>query len=218
MTWNWRFTLHVLPVLLKGMIITIEATVLGMVLAMALGLFWAGLTLAPTRWIVWPVRAVVEFIRDTPLLIQLFFCYYVLPQVGITLPALVTGIMVLGVNYSAYTAEVYRAGLQQIPRGQWDAAKALNFTNWQTFRLIIVPQALPPIVPAMGNNLIAMFKDTPLLSTITVMEMLNRAMLIGDKTFRYVEPLTLVGLLFLVMSLASSALIGFTQRKVLVRR
>lgn len=218
MKWNWQFTWHILPTILRGMVITIEATVLGMVLALILGLVWAGLLLLPNRWIFWSTRAITEFIRDTPLLIQLFFCYYVLPEIGITIPALITGITVLGINYSAYTAEVYRAGLQNIPRGQWDAAKALNFTTWQTFTRVILPQALPPIVPAMGNNLIAMFKDTPLLSTITVMEMLNRAMIIGDKTFRYLEPLTIVGILFLIISLLASALIGLIQRKVLVRR
>jgi polar amino acid transport system permease protein len=218
MMWNWSFAWHILPTILHGMVITIEATILGMLLALVLGLFWAGLLLLPNRWIFWSTRGITEFIRDTPLLIQLFFCYYVLPEIGITIPALLTGITVLGINYSAYTAEVYRAGLQNIPRGQWDAAKALNFTTWQTFTRIILPQAIPPIVPAMGNNLIAMFKDTPLLSTITVMEMLDRAMIIGDKTFRYLEPLTMVGILFLIISLMASALIGFTQRKILVRR
>lgn len=218
MIWDWKLVWHILPMILQGMIITIEATVLGMLLALVLGLIWAGLLLLPNRCIFWTMRAVIEFIRDTPLLIQLFFCYYVLPEIGITIPALVTGIAVLGINYSAYTAEVYRAGLQNIPSGQWDASKALNFTPWQTFIRIIVPQALPPIVPAMGNNLIAMFKDTPLLSTITVMEMLNRAMIIGDRTFHYLEPLTIVGVLFLLMSLLASGMIGITQRTLLVRR
>ncbi len=218
MKWNWPFAWHILPVILRGMVITIEATVLGMLLALILGLIWAMLLILPNRWLFWSTRGLTEFIRDTPLLIQLFFCYYVLPEIGITVPALLTGITVLGINYSAYTSEVYRAGLQNIPRGQWDAARALNFTAAQTFIRIILPQALPPIVPAMGNNLIAMFKDTPLLSTITVMEMLNRAMIIGDKTFRYLEPLTIVGILFLIISLLASALIGFTQRRILVRR
>lgn len=218
MKWKWLFAWHILPVILRGMVITIEATVLGMLLALILGLIWAMLLILPNRWLFWSTRGLTEFIRDTPLLIQLFFCYYVLPEIGITVPALLSGITVLGINYSAYTSEVYRAGLQNIPRGQWDAARALNFTAAQTFIRIILPQALPPIVPAMGNNLIAMFKDTPLLSTITVMEMLNRAMIIGDKTFRYLEPLTIVGILFLIISLLASALIGFTQRRILVRR
>ena len=108
MIWNWPFAWQILPIILRGMVITVEATVLGMLLALVLGLIWAGLLLLPNRWIFWPTRAVTEFIRDTPLLIQLFFCYYVLPEVGITIPALVTGITVLGINYSAYTAEVYR--------------------------------------------------------------------------------------------------------------
>lgn len=101
------------------------------------------------------------------------------------------------VEEGTYTSEVYRAGIEGIPRGQWDAAAALNFNRWQTFRNIIVLQAIPPVVPAFGNYIVSMFKDTPLLSAITVLEVLQQAKLIGAQTFRYIEPLTLVGAQFL---------------------
>ena len=218
MNWSWHVVWQVLPIVLKGMLVTLVATLGGMALALLVGLAWVALLLSKKAWLLWPTRLVVEFIRDTPLLMQLYFCFYALPEIGITMPALATGILVLGFNYSAYTAEVYRAGFINIPKGQWDAAAALNFPRFMAFRRLILPQALPPIVPAMGNNLIAMFKDTPLLATITVLEMLNRAMIFGDRTFHYLEPLTLVGVLFLILSLAASGLIGWTQRKWLVRR
>jgi polar amino acid transport system permease protein len=122
-------------------------------------------------------------------------------------------VIALGLHYSTYTSEVYRAGIEGIPRGQWDAAAALNFNRWQTFRHIIVPQAIPPVVPALGNYIVSMFKDTPLLSAITVLEVLQQAKLIGAQTFRYIEPLTLVGALFLVLSLISAAGIRVVEHR-----
>jgi polar amino acid transport system permease protein len=150
----------------------------------------------------------VEFVRDTPLLVQLYFLYFViLPAAGLPLSALWTGIVGIGAHYSAYTAEVYRAGIEGVPKGQWEAARALNFSVWQTWTAIILPQAIPKVIPALGNYLIAMFKDTPILSSIGVLEMLEQAQIIGSETFRYLEPMTEVGLLFLLVSYPSSRLV-----------
>jgi polar amino acid transport system permease protein len=123
----------------------------------------------------------------------------------------------LGLHYSAYTSEVYRAGIDSVPRGQWEAAIALNLSPYRTFRSIILPQAIPPILPALGNYLVAMFKDTPLLAAITVNELLQSAKLIGAERFRYLEPLTMVGLLFLVASLASAHFIRILEARVAAR-
>ena len=128
---------------------------------------------------------------------QLFFLFYILPGYGLTLDALTTGVLALGLHYSSYTAEVYRSGIQGVPRGQWEAATALNFSPVQTWRRVILPQAIPPVIPALGNYLIGMFKDTPLLATITVLELLGTALTEAGRTFRYLEPITLVGLIFL---------------------
>ncbi len=204
MNWNWAFTWHILPKLLQGLVVTVEATLAGTILALMIGLIWAGMLLSGRRILTLPARGIVELIRNTPLLIQLFFIYYVLPEVHIEMSALCTGIIALGVNYSAYTAEVYRAGLESIPRGQWNAAVALNLPRHRIWWDIILPQAVIPMIPALGNNLVAMFKDTPLLATITVGEMMQKALVIGDRTFRYLEPMTMVGVLFLVVSLMSS--------------
>ncbi len=117
-----------------------------------------------------------------------------------------------GCRYSAYTSEVYRAGLDAVPKGQWEAATALNLTHMRTYRDIVVPQAIPRIIPALGNYLVSMLKDTPVLSVITVVEMVNLANLIGDRTFNYLVPLTLVGAIFLIMTLLCSFGIHVLER------
>jgi polar amino acid transport system permease protein len=205
--WDWQFTFEILPQLLGAFWVTIKATLLGMSVALVLGLVWAILRRSHRRWIGTSVTWVVEFIRSTPLLVQIYFFFFVLPEAGVTLSPFLTGIIALGLHYSTYTSEVYRAGIEAVPKGQWEAAMALNMSPWQMWRAVILPQAIPPVVPALGNYLIAMFKETPLLAAITVMEMLQVAKLIGAETFRYLEPLTLVGLLFLAVSLLSSQLI-----------
>jgi polar amino acid transport system permease protein len=201
------FALSILPILLIGLVVTLEATALGFVIAAVLGLVFALLRRAPSRVIAWPVAGFVEFIRDTPLLVQLYFLYFVLPKYGIVLPAFLTGALALGLQYSAYTSEVYRAGLDAVRRGQTEAAVALNLTRWQTFRDVLIPQAVPRILPALGNYLVAMLKETPVLSTVSIVDMLNVANVIGDRTFQYLVPLSMVGLIFLILTLLCSAAI-----------
>lgn len=201
---DWAFAWEILPALGSALIITVQATLLGMLLAVVLGLVLAMLRRVPVRWISAPVALLIEFVRSTPLLVQMYFLFYVLPQSGVQLSPLATGILALGVHYAAYCAEVYRAGLESVPRGQFEAATALNMSPWRTTVGVVLPQAIPPVVPALGNYLVAMFKDTPLLSAITVVELLQQSKIIGSTTFRYTEPLTLVGVLFLLLSLGAA--------------
>jgi polar amino acid transport system permease protein len=205
--WDWDFALEILPDLLRAFWVTLQVTVAGMSLALVLGLVWAIVRRARQRIIAVPTFWAVEFIRSTPLLVQIYFLFFVLPDAGIRLSPLTTGVLALGLHYSAYTCEVYRAGIEGVPKGQWEASLALNMRPWRMWRAVILPQAIPPVIPALGNYLIAMFKDTPMLAAITVLELLQTAKLIGAETFRYLEPLTLVGLLFLAISLLSSRLI-----------
>jgi polar amino acid transport system permease protein len=214
--WSWPFTFEILPVLARAALITIEATLLGFFIAAILGLVLAVLRIAIPA-LAWPISAIVELIRSTPLLIQIFFLFFVFPSFGIVLDAFAAGVLALGLHYGAYCSEVYRAGLEGVHRGQWEASAALNLSPWTTFKDIIIPQAIPPLVPALGNYLVALFKETPLLSAIAVLELMQTAKILGSETFRYTEPMTLVGLFFLVMSLASSALIRTVER-VLNRR
>jgi len=201
---DWAFALEILPTLGEALIITVQATLLGMLLAVTLGLVLALLRRARLKIISAPAALFIEFVRSTPLLVQMYFLFYVLPVTGVQMSPLTTGILALGVHYAAYCAEVYRAGIEAVPRGQVEAATALNMSGWRTAVGVVLPQAIPPVVPALGNYLVAMFKDTPLLSAITVVELLQTSKMIGSATFRYTEPLTLVGILFLLLSLIAA--------------
>jgi polar amino acid transport system permease protein len=212
-TWDWDFTLAILPLLARALRITVAATLAGAALALVLGLVLALLRRSAPRPIAAVTGALVEFVRSTPLLIQLYFLFYVLPRYGLGMSPFVTGVLALGVHYSAYTSEVYRAGIESVARGQWEAARALNLPPRRTFLRIVLPQAIPPVLPALGNYVVAMFKDTPLLSTITVLELLYTAKNVGAETFRYLEPFTLVGVLFLVVSLVAAAAIRALERR-----
>lgn len=207
------FAASIVPILLIGMEVTIEATIFGFLIALALGLIFALLRAVPLRVVSWPTAIIVEFVRDTPLLIQLYFLFYILPDYGITLPALATGIITLGIQYSAYTSEVYRAGLEAVPRGQREAVRALNLSSWRAYSDVIIPQAIPRIVPALANYLVSIIKDTPILSAISVLEMLDAAKIVGDRTFRYMIPLTIVGILFLILTAIAAAAVRFLEKR-----
>lgn len=211
--WDWAYAIEILPVLALAARTTLEATVLGFVLALVLGLVFAIGRMFGGPWLSMLVGGLVEFVRSTPLLVQLFFLYYVLPQFGITLSAMLTGVIALGVHYGAYCSEVYRAGFVSVPRGQWEAAHALNLSHWTTLRRVIAPQAIPPVVPALGNYLIALFKETPLLSVIAVVDLMQTAKLLGSESFRYTEPITLVGAFFLGFSLVAAALVRSIEHR-----
>jgi polar amino acid transport system permease protein len=213
MEWDWNFVREILPTLIDGVKITILATILGSAFAAIIGLGIALARRSPNRLLSRSVGFAAEFIRGTPLLVQLYFIFYVLPDFGILLSPLVAGVIGLGLHYGTYTAEVYRAGIDNVPRGQWEAAKACNLGPTQTWTHIILPQALPPMIPALANYFIAMFKETPLLSAITVLELMNQAKSVANSSYRYIEPITLVGAFFLVISLFSVVILRWLERR-----
>ena len=213
MEWDWNFVWQIMPTLIEGVKITILATLLGSVLAAFVGLAIALLRRSPNRLVSRSTAFVAEFIRGTPLLVQLYFIFYVLPDIGILLPPLLAGVIGLGLHYSTYTAEVYRAGIDNVPRGQWEAAKACNLSSRQTWTRIIMPQAIPPMIPALANYFIAMFKETPLLSAITVLELMNQAKSVANTYYRYIEPITLVGAFFLAISLVAVVLLRWLEHR-----
>lgn len=215
--WDWDAAWSSLPRLLEGLVWNLVATAAGITLALVLGLPWCQACRSPWRILAWPARWLLQLVRNTPLLIQLYLVFYLAPDLGLRLPPLAAGILGLGLHYATYAAEIYRAGIEAVDRGQTDAAVALGLSPWQRFRTVVLPQALPPSVPALGNLLVAMLKDAPLLSAITVMEMLQVAKLIGSETFRYVEPMTMVGVLFLVVSLIVAIPIRVLERRYGVR-
>lgn len=211
--WDWGYAFQVLPQLLRALLVTLEITVLGSVVALALGLVIAVVRRAKVPVLDQVLWAVVEFIRSTPLLVEVFFLYFALPRFGITLSALTVGVIGLGVHYATYTSEVYRAGIDAVPRGQWEAATALSLSPGRTWTGVILPQAIPRVLPALGNYVISMFKEVPLLLAISVIEVVNKAKELGSATFRFTEPYTIAGLLFLVLSYPASILIRRLERR-----
>ena len=213
MEWDWAFVWKILPTLWDGGIITVEATLMGSVLALIAGMLLAIMRRSRNWAVSRGSRFFVEFIRGTPLLVQLYFLFYVLPDAGILLSPLTAGVIGLGMHYSTYLAEVYRAGIDNIPRGQWEASKAVNLTMRQTWTEIILPQAVPPMIPAIANYFVAMFKETPLLGAITVLELMNQARSVANLYYRYLEPMTLVGVFFLVISIPSVILLRQLEKR-----
>lgn len=216
MIWDWQFAWSILPEILRGLGVTLQAVTWGTLIALVLGLLWTIARRSRRRLVAWPAASVVEFVRSTPLLVQIYFLFYVLPDAGLTLSPMLTGVLALGLHYSCYMSEVYRAGIDAVARGQWEAATALGLSRIQTYRYVVLPQAIPPIIPALGNYVIAMFKDAPLLSAITVLGILQRAKIIGNETFRYLEPLTVVGVIFLILSVLSGFAVSYLERRLRV--
>jgi polar amino acid transport system permease protein len=205
--WNWEYAWEVLPDLALAFLrYTLGVTLAASVVAIVLGLVLALGRRAGSRFVSWPAYAVVEFVRSTPIPIQLFFVYFGLPALDIRISALATGVAVLGVHYACYMSEVYRAGIDAIPKGQWEACTALSLPPQRTWRAVILPQVIRRILPSTGNQVIALFKETPFLIVIGVAEMVTVANRFGGTTYRYIEPITIAGLIFLVASYPTSVL------------
>lgn len=147
MNWDWSYARSITPQLVDALKVSVEATLGAFVLAAVLGLVLAMLRRSPFRPVAWVASAFVQFIRSTPLLVQLYFIFYVMPAYGLTLSAFAAGVLGLGIHYSTYLSEVYRAGIDSVNRGQWEASVALNFSRPTVWLRIILPQAIPPIVP-----------------------------------------------------------------------
>jgi polar amino acid transport system permease protein len=203
--WRWDFTFEILPRLLHATLNTLAAAGMGYAIALVLGLVLALAQRTPWQPVTVVVREFVEFIRSTPLVLQIFFVFYVGPQFGIRLLPWTSGMIAIGLHYAAYLSEVYRGALAAIPKGQWEACRALNLSARRTYFGIVIPQALPIALPGMGNYLVGIFKDTPMLSVIGVAELMHTANALGSETYRFLEPYTLVGVIFLAISLPTAA-------------
>ena len=214
MGFRWEFAYEILPQLLYATVNTILAAGVGYLIAVFAGLVFLLGQRTTSRLLNAFTREIVEFIRSTPLLIQLFFVYFVLPQFGITLSAWVCGMITIGLHFGTYLCEVYRGALEAIPKSQWEACRALNFTKVYSYRKIILPQAFPVAIPGMGNYLVGIFKDTPLLSTIGVAELFHAATAVGGYNYRYLEPYTMVGLIFLMLSIPAAFYVRRLEQKI----
>ncbi|MBI3416502.1 MAG: ABC transporter permease subunit [Verrucomicrobia bacterium] len=202
-----------LPLLLKGAVVTIEISVLAMVLAVAVGLALALARLFAVTPVRWLATGYIEAIRGTPLLIQLYFIYYGLPNLGISLSAFPAAVLGLGLNYAAYEAENYRAGIQAIPHGQMEAALALGMTQWQALRHIILPQAFRIIIPPVNNDFIALFKDSSLVSVITMVELTKVYGTLAASTYDYVGLGLMTAAIYFGLSYPASLLADHLEKK-----
>lgn len=217
LNWRWDFTWEILPQLLNASLYTVLASGIGYAIAVILGLLLAlaqRTELTSARLL---VRETIEFIRSTPLVLQIFFIFYVGPQFGVNLSPWVAGMMAIGLHYSAYLSEVYRGSIDAVSRGQWEACRALNLSRRRTYFRITLPQALVPAIPGMGNYLVGILKDTPMLSVIGVAELMHAASAIGSANYRYLEPFTIVGLLFLLISLPLAGLVRIMEQRLRIR-
>ena len=212
--WRWDFAIEILPNMLWATLNTILAAGIGYAIAAIVGLLFLLGQRTPIKIVNMVNREIVEFIRSTPLLIQLFFVYFVLPQFGITLSAWVCGMITIGLHFGTYLSEVYRGALEGVPKTKWEACRALNFSTFYTYRKIVLPQAFPIAIPGMGNYLVGIFKDTPLLSTIGVAELFHAATAVGGYHYRYLEPYTIVGIIFLTLSIPAAIWIRKIEKNV----
>ena len=193
--------LDFLPILLKGAIVTIEITVCSFVLSTLIGLAFALMRVSPNRLLSGGAAAVINVIRGLPIIVQLFYIYFVLPDLGVQLSAFQAGCSGLGIAYSAYQAENFRAGIEAIDRGQIEAAQSIGMRGAMIMRRVVLPQAFRIALPPYGNTLVMMLKDSSLASTITVAEMTRAGQLIASSTFQNMTVYTLVALLYLALSL-----------------
>lgn len=213
---KWDLFMEAFPVVMEGLKLTVILTIACYVFALLVGFIWVYLKRIPIKSLRWVITWIMEFIRSTPPLVQLFFLYYglpVMPVVGVSLSAFTCAVLGLGLHFSTYIGEVYRSGIESVDEGQWEASTALNFSTKDKWFKIVLPQAIPPTIPMLGNYFIILFKEVPLASTIGVLEILAKANSFGSQHFRYIEALTIAALIFLVLSYPSSLFINYLERK-----
>lgn len=203
----------VIPFLLKGAVVTVQVSLLAMALALVLGLVAAIGRMSRSRLLRFTAGFYIEVIRGTPLLVQLFIVYYGLPSYGIRLDPFTAGFLTLGVHYGAYLSEVYRAGIEAIDRGQWEAAASIGMPRNMVLREIILPQAMRTVLPPIGNYFISMLKDSALVATISVAELLRSGQLRVAVTFRAMEIYLMVAAIYLAMSYPLSLLTRALERR-----
>jgi polar amino acid transport system permease protein len=202
-----------LPILLQGLWLTILVTAGSLALSTLLGLIWALMRVSGVGPLQGLAKGIVNVIRGIPIIVQLFYIYFVMPELGVTLTALQAAIIGLGLAYSAYQAENFRAGIEAIDKGQIEASESLGMGWALMMRRVVLPQAVRIILPPYGNTMIMMLKDSSQASTITVAELALKGSLVAASTFKYTTVFTLVAALYLVMSIPLILLVGWLERR-----
>ena len=209
----WRDTVEFFPILLNGVALTIVVTIGSLLLSTVLGLVWALMRVSGIGVLVGLSASVINVIRGIPIIVLLFYLYFVMPDLGVTLSALQAAILGLGIAYSAYQAENFRAGIEAIDKGQIEAAQSIGMGWWLTMRRVVLPQAVRIVLPPYGNVMIMMLKDSSQASTITVAELALQGKLIASSTFKNTSVFTLVALMYLTMSIPLILLVRHFEKK-----
>lgn len=208
--WDWNYAWAALPSMLEAFVkVTLVVTLAGSAIAAVLGLLLAIARRNSPRPISAVLTFIMNFIRMTPIVVQLMFAFYLFTN----LSPMTIGIIIFGIHYATYMAEVYRAGIDAVPVGQWEATRALSMSRTRTWIAVVIPQALRSTLPALGNYVISMFKDTPFLLSITVVELVRAAQIFGGQHFRYTEAITMAGIIYLIASYPTSVLIRRLEKR-----
>ena len=207
------------PQLWAGVELTVLLTFASMAVALVIGLLLALAQLNPRRRVlVWLSYAFVELIRGSPLLLQLFYIFYVFPFFGLRLSTFTAGVLGLAINYGAYLSEVFRAGIEAVDNGQWEAARSLGMPMWAIMAKVVLPQALRIVIPPVGNYFISLFKDTALVSTISISELLFTGQLLAAETFKYLEIYSFIFTIYIVISYPASLGVKWLERRLRIVR
>ncbi|TBU79720.1 amino acid ABC transporter permease [Pseudomonas daroniae] len=202
-----------LPILLQGAWLTIQVTIGSLLLSTLLGLVWATMRVSGVAVLAWLSSSIINLLRGIPIIVLLFYIYFVMPDFGLSLSALQAGIIGLGIAYSAYQAENFRAGIEAIDRGQLEAAESMGMSWWLMMRRVVLPQAFRIVLPPYGNTMIMMLKDSSQASTITVAELALQGKLIATSTFQNATVFTLVALLYLIMCVPLILLVRHFEKR-----
>ena len=209
----WRDTIEFLPILMNGVALTIIVTLGSLLLSTVLGMVWALMRVSGIGLLSGFSASLINVIRGIPIIVLLFYLYFVMPEFGLTLSALQAAILGLGIAYSAYQAENFRAGIEAIDKGQIEAAQAIGMSWWLTMRRVVLPQAVRIVLPPYGNIMIMMLKDSSQASTITVAELALQGKLIASSTFKNTSVFTLVALMYLTMSIPLILLVRHFEKR-----
>jgi len=205
-TMDWSSIHQYLPFLLQGAEMTIYITLLSLIISTPLGLIFAAAKMCPWKIISWPIATIINITRGLPMIVVLFYIYFVFPDIGITLTSFQASVIGIAFCFSTYIAEIFRAGIESVDRGQLEAARSMGMSYGKAMRRVVLPQAFHVALPPFSNTLVMMLKDSALASTIAVTEMTRQGQLIAASTFDNTTVYTLVALLYLVLCLPLLAL------------
>ncbi|MEY9182502.1 polar amino acid transport system permease protein [Bradyrhizobium sp. USDA 326] len=209
----WHDAVEFVPILMNGVALTIVVTIGSLLLSTVLGLVWAMMRVSGIKALSMLSASLINVIRGIPIIVLLFYLYFVMPDLGVTLSALQAAILGLGIAYSAYQAENFRAGIEAIDKGQIEAAQSIGMGWWLTMRRVVLPQAVRIVLPPYGNVMIMMLKDSSQASTITVAELALQGKLIASSTFKNTSVFTLVALMYLTMSIPLILLVRHFEKR-----